>query len=42
MLQGRFCVLLFSLRIIDVVGVELNQKGELSRIELIQNAVGDG
>ena len=27
---------------IDVVAVELNQKGELSRIELITNAVGDG
>jgi putative endonuclease len=26
---------------IDVVAVELNQKGELSRIELIENAVGD-
>ena len=26
---------------IDVVAVELNQKGELSRIELITNAVGD-
>ncbi len=26
---------------IDVVAVELNQKGKLSRIELIENAVGD-
>jgi len=26
---------------IDVVAVELNQKGEPSRIELIENAVGD-
>ncbi|MFC1957884.1 YraN family protein [Chloroflexota bacterium] len=26
---------------IDVVAVELNSKGELSRIELIENAVGD-
>ncbi len=26
---------------IDVVAVELNQKGELSRIELIENAVGE-
>ena len=26
---------------IDVVAVELNQKGELSRVELIENAVGD-
>ena len=26
---------------IDVVAVELNQKDELSRIELIENAVGD-
>ncbi len=26
---------------IDVVAVELNKKGELSRIELIENAVGD-
>ncbi len=26
---------------IDVVAVELNQKGGLSRIELIENAVGD-
>ena len=26
---------------IDVVAVELNQKGELRRIELIENAVGD-
>ena len=26
---------------IDVVAVELNQKGELSRIEVIENAVGD-
>ena len=26
---------------IDVVAVELNQKGELLRIELIENAVGD-
>ena len=26
---------------IDVVAVELNPKGELSRIELIENAVGD-
>ncbi len=27
---------------IDVVAVELNQKGEQSRIELIENAVDDG
>ncbi len=26
---------------IDVVAVELNQKGKLTRIELIENAVGD-
>ena len=26
---------------VDVVAVELNQKGRLSRIELIENAVGD-
>ena len=26
---------------IDVVAVELNRKGEISRIELIENAVGD-
>ncbi len=26
---------------IDVVAIELNQKGKLSRIELIENAVGD-
>ena len=26
---------------IDVVAVEVNKKGELSRIELIENAVGD-
>ena len=26
---------------IDVVAVELNQQGELSRIELIENAMGD-
>jgi len=26
---------------IDVVAVELNQRGELSRIELIENAVGE-
>ncbi len=26
---------------VDVVAVELNQKGKLSRIELIENAVGD-
>ncbi len=26
---------------IDVAAVELNQKGELSRVELIENAVGD-
>ncbi|MFC2005578.1 YraN family protein [Chloroflexota bacterium] len=26
---------------IDVVAVELNKKGELSRVELIENAVGD-
>ena len=26
---------------IDVVALELNQKGELSRIELIENAVGE-
>ena len=26
---------------IDVVAVQLGQKGELSRIELIENAVGD-
>ena len=26
---------------IDVMAVELNQKGEISRIELIENAVGD-
>ncbi len=26
---------------IDVVAIELNQKGELSRIELIENAVGE-
>ncbi len=26
---------------IDVVAVELNQKGKLSRVELIENAVGD-
>ena len=26
---------------IDVVAIELSQKGELSRIELIENAVGD-
>ena len=30
-----------SLWRIDVVAVELNQKGEPSRIELIENAVGD-
>ena len=27
---------------IDVVAVELSQKGKLSRIELIENAVGEG
>ena len=27
---------------IDVVAIELNQKGKPSRIELIENAVGDG
>ncbi len=26
---------------LDVVAIELNQKGKLSRIELIENAVGD-
>ncbi len=26
---------------LDVVAVELNKKGELSRIELIENAIGD-
>ncbi|MFC1977279.1 YraN family protein [Chloroflexota bacterium] len=30
-----------SLWRIDVVAVELNRKGELGRIELIENAVGD-
>jgi len=40
MLKGKSCVILFSQRI-DVVAVELNHKGELSRIELIENAVGD-
>jgi len=30
-----------SLWRIDVVAVELNPKGELSRVELIENAVGD-
>ena len=27
---------------LDVVAVELDQKGKLSRIELIENAIGEG
>ena len=40
MLKGNDCVIL-CLRYLDVVAIELNQKGGLSRIELIENAVGD-
>ena len=40
MLKGISCLVLCLPRI-DVVAVELNRNGELSRIELIENAVGD-
>ena len=40
MRKGMCCGILCSLRV-DVVAVELNQEGKLSRIELIENAVSD-
>jgi len=40
MQKGTYCGVLCPPRV-DVVAVELNQKGKLLRIELIANAVGE-